>query len=111
MLTRLLTRGLPLGGARWLSGAAAKTPALLDTEQEAMLLRVFRSAGPLSKRQLAEVLSKGGLAQNFPSKARIDRHIKHLKKQGTLVVHRTPGLPGKFAISPDEDSSRANSPP
>lgn len=93
-------------GRRWLSDIPK---ALLDAEQESVLLRIFRTAGPLSKRQVAEIVDKSGMSKSFASKARVDRHIQHLTAHGTLVVHRIPGAAGKFALADGEP--RATAPP
>jgi predicted ArsR family transcriptional regulator len=74
-------------------------PKLLDQQQESLLLRVMRVAGPLTKRQLSELIDKGGLRATLASKATVDRHVQHLTAQGTLVVHRQPGSAGRFEVA------------
>ena len=88
---------------RWIREGA---PALLDVEQETLLLRLLRASGPISKRQLSEVIDKGGLRGALASKARVDRHIKHLTAQGTLVVQRGNGVAGLFSVANESAPSR-----
>jgi hypothetical protein len=88
---------------RWLREGA---PVLLDAEKEALLLRLLRASGPVTKRQLSEMIDKGGLRDKLASKARVDRHIQHLTAQGTLVVQRGNGSAGQFALANESAPSR-----
>lgn len=85
---------------RWLREGA---PILLDAKQETLLLRLMRASGPISKRQLSEVIDKGGLRHALASKVRVDRHVKHLTARGTLVVQRGNGVAGLFSVA-DENT-------
>ena len=103
MLARARTLVASPLSQRWLREGA---PVLLDAEQETLLLRLLRSSGPVSKRQLSEMIDKGGLRDALASKARVDRHIKHLTAQGTLVVQRGDGTAGRFSLANESAPSR-----
>lgn len=85
--------------------------ALLNEEQETLLLRIFRNAGPLTKRQLANLIEQGGLRKALASKAVVDRHVQHLTKEMKLVVKRGHGSSGTFALAPSARENTAQAPP
>eukprot|EP00306_Pavlova_sp_CCMP459_P021506 CAMPEP_0185542972 /NCGR_PEP_ID=MMETSP1381-20130426/2977_1 /TAXON_ID=298111 /ORGANISM="Pavlova sp., Strain CCMP459" /LENGTH=139 /DNA_ID=CAMNT_0028155029 /DNA_START=12 /DNA_END=431 /DNA_ORIENTATION=+ len=87
---------LPIAAALSSKASAVKTG--LPEEKARFLVRVLRIAGPLTRRQLYNLIDEGKLAKALESNAQVDRTLSQLVDKEELVMHQTPGLPAQYGI-------------